>query len=762
MNKKAKLDTNCSLKSVLLSFVKIFKADAVILYKFIQKEDLEATELLSLLGNSPITSHDNFYTEIKEDFLKDYPGGLKKLIDDFRNGTLPNDDETKDAFYELKNNIRVLRFSSHAEQNPEKSRWDFDYNQRPPKYLVFSDEILKNPEKDIKNEGMTAYFCRANKETIDKKFKNNNESKGILKNLILERKILRKQPSHSTIHSDPNVYDNFSSHHAAWMILNDPENNTKSIGCLRFEFYDQNSIGEIIKKAREKLVQFAVEPVNEFIVTDIMNVLEKNKEFSYLKMYKCLEPILSHIKEIGNKTRRDRANLKKKNEFENKLELIMKEENKDDSKKKEAENICEELSNINDAQELFDIHYQIEHLLYVLKRNTYFGDDIITRIKFFIKVLLEKLSLPGDIFTDVWDRLKRHEDLMLYDIDKYRDHLMHQFHTFLCGYIIIHKLELSYFQKLINNNYSQFISEEKREYFPKFTRLDVLRIWTLASLFHDCGYAFEKLSEGLETFSERVSGIKLKSKYFWDDFIFNEDIVPKIFQSLSSYYIINKTYGEKECKIKAYHSKLTESFIFRILTQRALKNNDHGVLSSIILMQQYYKHQGGFSKIPRIAHIINIACLAIALHNKSVFNEIRSKDNTGICLSLNPIIFLLVYCDTATEWGRIKVRDYDETNYRGANNEERKNYISPHLRKISIETDDIDQDCKDCKKTSILLDYPASENGIYLDPESIDRFLSPVLASFISPKDKSFEIKYNVRGSETDFRSKRFMNCAYC
>ncbi len=714
---------------------------------------------------------------------------------------LCNDRNTEVAFDELKKHIRVLRFSAHAEQNPEKSRWNFDYNQRPPKYLVFSDEVLENPEETVKHEGMTAYFCRAKKERIDElknelknskidelkkridelmkkndefkgklknnidelknelknkidEFNRNREKVGFIKNLILERKDLRSHPSHSITHPDPNVYDNFSSHHAAWLILNDPEDSTNSIGCLRFEFYDQNSIGKIIDRAGEKLLDFAVQSVNEIVVTDVLNVLEKNKEFSYVKMYKCLDPILNQIKDIGNTKRYERAITQ-----EDQKESINEDESKEVSEKREENNNSEYLSDLKEAQELFDIHYQIEHFFYVLKRNTYFGDDIIKRVNFFIKVLLEKLSLPSDIFADVWDRLKRHEDLMLYDLDKYRDHLMHQFHTFICGYIIIHKLGLNYFKELINTNYSHLISDNQKDDVPKFTQLDVLRIWTLASLFHDSGYAFEKLSEGLEAFSKRVSGIKLKSKFFWDDFMFKEDIVPKIFQSLSSYYITKKNSGEQECKIKSYHSKLTKSFIFRILTQKALINNDHGVLSSIILMQQYYKHKGGFSKIPRIAQIINIACLAISLHNKSVFNEINSKDNTGICLSLNPIIFLLVYCDTATEWGRIKVRDSDEINYSGTNKEDNKSYVSPYLRDISIEKDEINHECI---KTSILLDYPACENGIYLDPESIDKYLSAVLSSFISPKEKSFEIKYEIRGSGTDYRSKRFMNCAYC
>ena len=64
--------------------------------------------------------------------------------------------------------------------------------------------------------------------------------------------------------------------------------------------------------------------------------------------------------------------------------------------------IRDKSSDLNEAQKLSDIHYQIEHLLYVLKRNTYFGDDIIKRVKYFIKVLLEKLSLPGDLLSQMY------------------------------------------------------------------------------------------------------------------------------------------------------------------------------------------------------------------------------------------------------------------------------------------------------------------------------------------------------------------------
>ena len=194
MDKKAIVETNFSLKSLLLSFVKIFKADAVILYKFIQKEDLEATELLSLLENSPVTNHENFYNIIKEDFINKYENGFRGLIDDFRNGALNKDENTKNALNELKKNIKVLRFSAHAEQNPEKSRWNFDYNQRPPKYLVFSDEILKNPEDAIRYEGMTAFFCRAKKESIEETNDEEKNNKNKVKKLILDRQDLRQHP----------------------------------------------------------------------------------------------------------------------------------------------------------------------------------------------------------------------------------------------------------------------------------------------------------------------------------------------------------------------------------------------------------------------------------------------------------------------------------------------------------------------------------------------------------------------------------------
>ena len=774
-HKKTKLiDTDSGLISVSLlhSFVKILKADAVILYKCIQEDDLEVTELLSLINNSPImdkSAYENgktFFSEkIIENFIKDYPKNGSKtsfqsLINDFKQGAKIDEKEHRDMFVELKQKIKVLRFCAIAENDPNHSRWNFDYKKRPPKYLLFDNSILKCPSKEslkkddsdnIPNEGLTALFCRADGGYINAlqkssdldEDKNINESKsnqagngnetngeeagGGVYSLIMNRTSIGKNKSHSKKQSDPNVYDNFSSHHAGWMILKDIEDKNTIVGCLRFEFYDSHKAAENIKIAKDKLPKMAIRPINDIIVADILQMLEKNKEHSYDRTYKCLKPLLNEIKQIGQEKRKITEDVKNTN--------------------KKSKIIAE-------YERLAKIHYQIEHLLYVLKRNTYFGDAAINRIKHFIKDLLENLSLPGSIFVDIWDQLRRHEDLMLYQIDKYRDHLVHQFHTFISGYIIIHRFGLDKFQELLNGNYNNFVSKDN--YWEEeccFSKLDVIRVWAFTSLFHDCGYAFEKMPQGLKIFSEKVSGIKLKSKFFWDDFIFNNEVVPRIIQELSTYYVIpgNNKRGSS-CKFKESHQGLTGTYLFRTLIQQMINSNDHGVLSATILMKQYYEYNKGYPKVVRIDPIIKIASIAIAMHNKPVFEKISLKDNSKICFSLNPIVFLLAYCDITQEWGRINRED------EFLSQKDLDGYVSPKLHKIQSEDDPF---CNSCKKIQIELHYPAKEKGKHLDREKIEELLFSAMNSFVSPqKEISFEIAYKLKGGKVF--SKRFDTCNYC
>jgi hypothetical protein len=141
------------------------------LYGFIEQDDMEGTEILDLLCNSSVAS-DDFYKEIVDNVcFTTKENGLKGLVENYKKGTLDLDD--KDVIKDLnklKESIKVLRFCDIAERDPKMSRWKFDYAHRPPKYIIFTDEILKKERKEhpIQSEGITAYFCRKKKAEYGK------------------------------------------------------------------------------------------------------------------------------------------------------------------------------------------------------------------------------------------------------------------------------------------------------------------------------------------------------------------------------------------------------------------------------------------------------------------------------------------------------------------------------------------------------------------------------------------------------------------
>lgn len=744
-----RIESSPEIEAFLKALLEKLKADTAILYKYIDVNDLEETELLDLISKSPvIKKNPDFLTEVikPEKGLLKREGGLQKLVDDYENGTLRLDDKvTKADLLQLKHLIRVLRFCDLAEKKPEESRWDFDYAKRPPKYLVFSDKLLnKNFRKNpIQYEGVTSYFLRtrgtgnplyqptnenpgANKEALSKTSTADLPSSVMNPNSflittdpaswLLSRDEIDRSIAHSKFGDDTTVYSNYDSHHAIWLLLEKAEDRDV-IGCLRLEYYpetsysgEQTRIEQFKEKTSELLMSVSVRPVTDLFVSEIQNVLAKQKEFSYSKQFHCLEPILKQLKKIGIELK---AQLRKP--------------------KTEDEKTEKELTALN------QVHNLLEHLFYVLKRNTYYGEAILSRINRFIGDLLKAVSLPEDIFLNVWESLKKHEDLMLYSIDNYRDHFMHQFHVFVTGYMLIYSYGIDRLLDLINRNYGEFVqSDDDKD--KVFTKIDVIRIWTLAALFHDCGYAFEKLPDGFETFSKRVLGTNLKSHFFWDEVILRSGDIPGTLQKISEYFRI--------CPVCS--SGFNQVDLFRILIQQAIKNNDHGVISAIILMQQYLNYSKGHVQIDRIEPIMNIAALAIALHNKSVFESVKKQGNQRICIRYNPIMFILAYCDLVQEWGRKKTIAED------------KQIATPHLQNLSfpdIPKDDNPSDDTDSHVFNVELFYPSHSKGLPPNANKIKEALDPALTTFSVSPDSTFSINYNIRNSAQNSFKPTFYSC---
>jgi hypothetical protein len=711
MDHNRRIESSPEIEALLHSLLKMVSADTVILYHYIDEADVDETELLDLLSKSPMVNDIGFYESV---ITKKYNKKLQSLISSYERGTLDlGDEETKENILALKKYIKILRFCDLSEKDSKNSRWNFDYTRRPPKYIVLSNEILTNncKKEPIPEEGVTAYFCRS-EGNIQHFTKNKDDGKShsdppiqcssFPPSWIFSRENINACSGHSHFGKDSTVFSNYDSHHAAWMLLQDSD---KTLGCIRFEYYpeitgSESSIkpSELKKKLKSKFKEISTKSLMNLVVIEIKTVLAKQKEQSYSEQFFCLEPILKELKEIG-------IGLKRKIH-------VYKESRNNPLSKKEIE-------------KLYEIHFLIEHLFYVLKRNTYYGESIIKRINAFIENLLKCLGLPQNIFTNIWENLKKHEDLMLYSLEDYRDHLMHQFHVFIIGYIVVYNYGIEDIKKLLEKNYCNYIKGCKKEENGLFSAIDIIRIWALISFFHDCGYLFEKISDGFENFSNRTMNSSLKAKFYWDELLFSSENIGKNkksvnisgnLQALSKYFNTCENYP------------FEKDNLFRIFIQNAILKNDHGVISAIILLQQYNRSSYPYYDVPYIDPIMNIAALSIALHNKSVFKEAGVQVSHKICFKRNPFLFILIYCDSAQEWGRKK------------NAPDGQLISSPSLEKINF---------RDKKSFTLNLFYSPGRIGILPKSNEIKEKLSDATTTFVAPSGFCFQIFYNIRSSDT-------------
>jgi hypothetical protein len=673
-------------------------AHTAILYKFINKDDLEGTELLDLLSNSQMVSNnkDEFYEDVLNE---DWSSKIQELISKYEQGDLSINNEDLNK---LKDEISVLRFNEYYESknknNPQ--RYNFDYTKRPQKYLVLSDEILNEPYKrnnsegfkQIKEEGVTAYICRAEGNA---KLQNKKGKFFEFENTIIPNDLLKVNLAHCNA-SDKDIDFKIYGHDAAWTLLKDKG---KVIGCLRFEYNTKkestNKLDNIDNHGSEKNLNTIPSLKNdlELIVLIIKEVLINREEFSYSELYGCLTPVLKQIVDIG-------------------LELRKNIYNKTNS------------NNNEDDETIKSSHYMIEHLYYVFKRNTYYGELIYDRINKFIEALFKNLGLNENIFLELWNSLRKQEDLMLYDLENYRDHFIHQFHVFITGYIFINKFGIEKLRKILISNYEN--QNNKNIDISKITKTDVLRIWVLTSLFHDCGYSFEKLAKGHETFSVNIINVKLDSNFQWDKLILDDTYITGSLQNIAKYF---------NCCPKNLNF-FGEPDLLRILLKNAIIKNDHGVISSIILKQQY-KSCNMEIEIPLINFIIDISALSIALHNRPVFLNLSKEYNQSICFHLNPFASILAYFDTAQEWGRKK-------------SDKQNNILSPpELTEITLSD----------KEFTMFLEYKPSNKGKRPTKEFINSNLYDVKNSFVSDSNMIFSIKHNIG---TSAEKTEFKNCGSC
>ena len=223
----------------------------------------------------------------------------------------------------------------------------------------------------------------------------------------------------------------------------------------------------------------------------------------------------------------------------------------------------------------------------------------------------------------------------------YRDHYLHQFQVFIVGLCILDRL-----------------MEIKQRDIIKNPNIDIQ--WLIASSFHDMAYPLQLYEDWAKEFFEESLDIpdlgKLDIKsYFVDRSLLSS--IGFVINALCDKYFNgpfkdNCLYDEKELILFFY--------------DRISKIKHHCILSSLYLLKQ------ALSKHPELVTKFFVQpALAIVLHHyEQVFKELELPGEKDIAwknlkkaarvLSLlefktDPLTCLLMFCDSAQEWGRPKL-----------------------------------------------------------------------------------------------------------
>ncbi|MBN1323160.1 MAG: GAF domain-containing protein [Methanotrichaceae archaeon] len=230
---------------------------------------------------------------------------------------------------------------------------------------------------------------------------------------------------------------------------------------------------------------------------------------------------------------------------------------------------------------------------------------------------------------------------MLFDLPRYRDHFIHQFQVFLLGSIIIDEVKKISRNIGIKNFAEYYCDSIKIDYDENSSLADIS--WFITSTFHDVAYPIQKSEELFNKFFEKFMGIdeKIVERIGLEKIGFNSSYSNLIDQLCDFYYNLdqgtvpwafNATQVISTCINRDFRDAIYASL---------LKDRDHGILGSLILLYQSDASQKGYSTMTFPS------ALAIAMHAKLI-----KELNADIIFEKNPLSFLLIYCDLMQEWGR--------------------------------------------------------------------------------------------------------------
>ncbi|KPA15506.1 hypothetical protein MHK_004286 [Candidatus Magnetomorum sp. HK-1] len=275
----------------------------------------------------------------------------------------------------------------------------------------------------------------------------------------------------------------------------------------------------------------------------------------------------------------------------------------------------------------------------------------------------------------------------LFQISGYRDHFYHQYMVFIYGVIFLLRLPDTIFNNCFFSDVSEFKEDDCNQ---------ILIAWFLISMFHDYGYAVEKIEDlsiniiktntPLHDFLIKADQLKKETSItnqkehqvfkkltesnntkklkelirvnFEDLGLFLGDIYTKCFYSISKYFskVVNSSSDANNFI----------SFVFSRLIQSASSRN-HGVLSAGIVFHNFAQYEYIHQFLPQI-------CTSIAFHHRFFDNPLYSysfpnnsqwavnTENQWLDLTeweniikfeYAPLVALLMLCDSIQDWGRV-------------------------------------------------------------------------------------------------------------
>lgn len=240
--------------------------------------------------------------------------------------------------------------------------------------------------------------------------------------------------------------------------------------------------------------------------------------------------------------------------------------------------------------------------------------------------------------------LKAYKDFepLLKTIPGYRDHMVHPFQVFLMGSIIIdrfyEKFRTAYETRLQNSEYG-----------------DMDFAWMLCSTFHDFCYPiqmYELVNQQLFKKFLQVEETYMLPRLQTERILLQKGQL-KFLDQLTSLFCHclneqgNQTWTfDSECKID-------DGFRSMLLKEIA-ENKNHAPLSALTLLNMISSEKEVYARPDYIQKTFSTAIfpagLAIALHDMDILKSL--PHNQSLLFKTMPIAFLLVYCDTAQDFGR--------------------------------------------------------------------------------------------------------------